>query len=208
MIEALTDWVVGVVETFGYSGVAFLVFVENVFPPIPSELVLALAGFTASRGESNVGGMIAAATTGSLGGALVLYGIAAWLGSERLRSLILRRERVLRITERDLDRAERWFDRWAALGVLVCRCIPLVRSLISVPAGLRRMPVVPFVLLTTVGSLAWNALFVTSGYMLGEQWHRVADAADYAQYVVLASGAGVAVVGAIAWKGRGRARQL
>src|SRR5690606_23541971 len=113
---------------------------ENLFPPIPSEVVLALAGFTASRGDASLVGMIIAATVGSVGGALVLYGIAAWFGPERLRRVVLQYQRWLRVTERDLDRAEEWFDRWSVMAVLVCRCVPLVRSLISIPAGLRRMP--------------------------------------------------------------------
>lgn len=206
MLEALADWATEVVETLGYAGVALLVFVENVFPPIPSEVVLALAGFVASRGDATVVGMIAAATAGSLAGALLLYGAAAWFGPERLRALLVRHHRVLRVTERDLDRAEAWFDRWSATAVLVCRCVPLVRSLISVPAGLRRMPLLPFVIYTTVGSLAWNTLFIVAGYLLGERWESILTYADYFEYVVLASIAAVVVYFAWQWWLRGRAR--
>ena len=187
MLEALSDWVIEVVEALGYTGVALLVLVENLFPPIPSEVVLALAGFVASQGDASLLGMIAAATAGSVGGALITYGAAAWFGPDRLRALVARYGRWVRITERDLDRAEASFDRWSRSAVLVCRCIPLVRSLISVPAGLRRMPLTPFILYTTLGSLAWNSLFIVAGYLLGEQWETVTEYADYFQYLVIAA---------------------
>lgn len=185
MIEGLTDWVIGVVESFGYVGVAFLVALENVFPPIPSEVVLGLAGFVSSRGDAWIVGMIIAATVGSLAGAYVLYGIAAAIGPERLRVLVRQYGKWVRITERDLDRAESWFDRRSNIAVLVCRCIPLVRSLISVPAGFRRMPLVPFTIYTTAGSLVWNSVMIGLGYALGERWERILEYADYFQYVVL-----------------------
>ncbi len=206
MFDRLSDWVIEVVEALGYTGVALLVLVENLFPPIPSEVVLTLAGFTASRGDANLVGMIIAATAGSVGGALILYGIAAWFGPERLRRVVLRYQRWLRVTERDLDRAEAWFDRWSVAAVLVCRCVPLVRSLISIPAGLRRMPLTPFLLYTTVGSLVWNTIFVSAGYLLGEQWHTVAEVVDYLDYVVLAAlGAGV-LASLLWWYRRARTR--
>ncbi|MCK9494017.1 MAG: DedA family protein [Dehalococcoidia bacterium] len=185
MFDALTEWVIDVVESLGYVGVALLVMVENLFPPIPSEIVLALAGFVASRGDGHLVGMILAATIGSVVGALVLYWIAAWFGAERVRWIVRRYGWLLRLTEHDLDRAEAWFDRWSNVAVLLCRCVPLVRSVISIPAGLRRMPLAPFTLYTTVGSLVWNAIFVIAGYQLGERWEDVEPYADYFQLVVL-----------------------
>ena len=187
MLEALSEWVIDVVEALGYLGVALLVAVENLFPPIPSEVVLGLAGFVASRGDALLIGMILAATAGSLAGALMLYAAAAAFGPDRLRSIILRYERWLRVTAQDMDRAEDWFDRHSNLAVLVCRCIPLVRSLISLPAGFRRMPLAPFTLYTLAGSLVWNSIFVTAGYLLGERWETAAEYADYLQYLVLAA---------------------
>ncbi len=185
MFEGLTDVVVDVVDALGYVGVALLVLAENLFPPIPSEVVLALAGFVASQGDATVPGMIAASTAGSVGGALILYGIAAWFGPVRLRRLVVRYGGWLRLTEGDLDRAESWFDRWSGPAVLLCRCVPLVRSVISLPAGLRRMPIWRFVFYTTVGSMVWNTLFILSGYALGEQWETVVEYADYAKYAVI-----------------------
>lgn len=206
MLESLSDWVIEVVEALGYVGVALLVLVENVFPPIPSEVVLALAGFVASRGDASLLGMIASATAGSVGGALILYGGAAWFGSERLRAIMLRYRRWLRVSERDMDRAEAMFDRWSSLAVLVCRCIPLVRSLISIPAGLRRMPLTPFVLYTTIGSLTWNSIFVVAGYLLGERWEDLLPYADYAKYVVYAGIVVTALFLGWQWVKRGRRR--
>jgi len=206
LLEPISEWAIEVVEALGYVGVALLVFIENVFPPIPSEVVLGLAGFVARRGDATVVGMIVAATTGSLVGALVLYGGAPWFGPERLRASVVRYHRWHRITERDLDRAEAFFDRWSTTAVLVCRCIPLVRSLISVPAGLRRMPLVPFILYTTAGSLTWNSIFVIAGYQLGERWEDILPYADYIEYVVLSAIFVVAVFLLWQWFARGRER--
>jgi membrane protein DedA with SNARE-associated domain len=194
VFEGLVDWVISVVEGLGYLGVAALVALENLFPPIPSEVVLPLAGFVAATGEASFLGMVAAATVGSLVGALVLYGIAAAIGPVRLRRLVNRYGGWFRVDESDLDRTEAWFDRRASVAVLVCRCIPLIRSLISIPAGFRRMPLFPFILFTVLGSLVWNVLLIGAGYLLGEQWERVEAPLDLVQKVVIA-----AVVGAILW---------
>jgi membrane protein DedA with SNARE-associated domain len=131
---------------------------------------------------------------GSLVGALVLYGIAAAIGPVRLRRLVIRYGGWFRVDEADLDRTEAWFDRRASVAVLVCRCIPLIRSLISIPAGFRRMPLLPFVTFTVLGSLIWNVLLIGAGYLLGEQWERVEAPLDLVQKLVIA-----AVVGAILW---------
>lgn len=177
---------------------ALLVAVENVFPPIPSEVVLSLAGFFASRGDATVLGMIAAATLGSLVGAWVLYGVGAAYGPARTHVLISRYGRWARITESDVSRAERWFDRHASSAVLICRCVPLVRSLISLPAGFRRMPLLPFTLFTTLGSAVWNTIFVVAGYQLGERWETFAHFANYLQYALL--GATITGIAYFVWR--------
>jgi membrane protein DedA with SNARE-associated domain len=193
VLDGLVDWVTSVVESLGYWGVAGLVALENLFPPIPSEVILPLAGFVAVEGEASVVGMVIAATVGSMVGAYALYGIAAAIGPVRLRGLVARYGRWLGLDEGDLDNSEQWFDRRASTAVLVCRCIPLMRSLISIPAGLRRMPLVPFTLYTLVGSLIWNVLLIGAGYLLGEQWHQVEQPLEFLQKVVLvAIGVGVA----------------
>ena len=196
MLSDLTDWVIDVIDALGYLGVALLVALENVFPPIPSEIVLPFAGVVARRGGATLPGMIVAATIGSVIGALVLYGISAWIGPERLHNFIVRYGKWFRITNEDIERAERWFDRRAIVAVLVGRCVPLIRSLVSVPAGFRRMPLAPFLIYTVIGSLVWNTGLITAGYILGEEdrWKTIEDVMGYVQYVVVA-----AILGAILW---------
>jgi membrane protein DedA with SNARE-associated domain len=185
MLDDLTNWAADVVEALGYLGVALLVAIENVFPPIPSEVVLGVAGYTAARGDASVVGMIIAATVGSVVGAWTLYGLSAAIGPLRLRAIVIRYGGWIGFGEPDLDRAESWFDRRSRWAVLVCRCIPLVRSLISIPAGFRRMPIATFTLFTLIGSLMWNTAIVTAGYLLAEQWEKVLDFTEPFQTVVI-----------------------
>jgi len=194
VLDGLVEWATSVVETLGYGGVAFLVALENLFPPIPSEVVLPLAGFVAAGEEASFVGMVIAATIGSVMGAFVLYGISAAIGPIRLRALVVRYGRWFSLDEADLDRTETWFDRRANLAVLVCRCIPLMRSLISIPAGFRRMALIPFFLYTLLGSVVWNVLLVGAGYLLGERWHQVEEPLELFQAAVL-----VAIGVALAW---------
>jgi membrane protein DedA with SNARE-associated domain len=194
MLLDLTDWVTDVIDRLGYVGVALLVALENLFPPIPSEIVLPFAGFVVSDGNATLVGMIVAATIGSVVGALVLYGVAAAIGPDRLRAFVVSYGRWFRLTTHDLDRAEAWFDRRAIVAVLVGRCVPLIRSLVSLPAGFRRMSITVFLLYTTIGSLIWNSTLIGAGYLLREQWDEVAPIMDWFQYVVVA-----AIALAIAW---------
>ena len=196
MLTDLSDWVIDVIDALGYVGVALLVALENLFPPIPSEIVLPFAGVVARRGGATLPGMIVAATIGSVAGALVLYGVAAAIGPERLRAFIVRYGRWFRLTVDDIDRAERWFDRRAVVAVLIGRCVPLIRSLVSIPAGFSRMPLATFLAYTVIGSLIWNSGLVGAGYVLGEEdrWRRIEDVMDYAQYVVIAG-----LLAAVAW---------
>jgi membrane protein DedA with SNARE-associated domain len=153
----------------GYAGIAIVMAIETVFPPIPSELVLPLAGFQVARGTLGFVPALGASTLGAVLGALVLYAIARLGG----RPLILRLHPLLRITERDMDRADRWFDRRAVPIVLFGRLIPGVRSLVSVPAGLSEMPVWRFLAATAAGALLWNAALLGAGALLGSQYDRV-----------------------------------
>lgn len=194
MLTSLTEWVTDVIDALGYLGVAFLVFLENLFPPIPSEIVLPFAGFVARDGDASLAGMIAAATVGSVVGAWTLYGIAAWIGPLRLHGFVVRYGGWFRLTNDDLARAEHWFDRRAVAAVLVGRCVPLIRSLVSIPAGFRRMPLGPFTLYTVVGSLVWNSALIGAGYLLRHNWERVSDYVDWFQYVVV-----LGIVAALAW---------
>lgn len=185
-MDSIAEWVIDVIDALGPIGVLVLVALESVVPPIPSEVVLASAGVTAGRGSASLVVMILAATTGSMIGAWALYGIGAAVGPERLRDLVERRGAWLRISVADLERAERWFDRHAELAVLGGRCVPLVRSVVSVPAGFRRMPIIRFSLCTFVGSLVWNTAIISAGYVLGENWVVVEEYLALAQLAVLA----------------------
>ena len=170
MLSALSDWVTEVIDALGYVGVALLIALENLFPPIPSEIVLPFAGFVASdRGGFALVGMIIAATIGSLVGAWILYGLSAWIGRERLRRFLLRYGKWLRLTTDGRRPGRGWFDRRAVVAVLVGRCVPLIRSVVSIPAGFRRMPFGIFTLYTLIGSLVWNAVLISIGYVLARQ---------------------------------------
>ena len=161
-----------IVDRLGEAGVGLLIFLENVVPPIPSEVILPLAGFRSSTGALNVVLTWIAATFGSVLGAVVLYGLGAWLGYDRLHALAGRRWFVI-TGQGDLDRGQRIFRRHGGKIVLLGRCVPVVRSLVSIPAGIDRMALPRFLLLTTIGSAVWNALFIGLGWYLGDQWDRV-----------------------------------
>ncbi len=194
MLSSLSDWAVDVIDRLGYVGVAMLVALENLFPPIPSEIVLPFAGFVARDGQATLWGMIVAATIGSLIGAWALYGIAAWIGPERLERFLVRHGKWFRLTPADIVKAEHWFDQRAVVAVLVGRCVPLIRSLVSIPAGFRRMPFGTFTLYTAIGSLIWNTALIGAGYLLRDNWDSVEPVLDVVQYIVIAL-----IVVAIAW---------
>jgi len=186
VLSDLANWVQDVIERLGAVGVALLVILENVFPPIPSEIVLPFAGFVAQRGDGSVAVMIFAATIGAVIGALVLYGIAAVIGPDRLAMFVARFGRWFGVKPADLVRAEQWFDRHAVAAVLLGRCVPLIRSIVSIPAGFRRMSLVPFLLYTALGSLVWNTALIGAGAILGDQWDRVEPYVATLQWLVIA----------------------
>nr|WP_203751162.1 DedA family protein [Cellulomonas chitinilytica] len=189
-------------ETLGVVGAALAIALENVFPPLPSEVILPLAGFTASQGTFGLVEAIAWTTAGSVVGALVLYLVGALVGRDRTRALL---GRIPLVSLQDVDRAEAFFARHARTAVFVGRMVPVFRSLISVPAGVERMPLGTFLLLTAAGSAVWNTVFVCAGYLLGESWGVVQQYAGVLQWVVVA-----VVVALVAWfvVGRLRARRL
>jgi membrane protein DedA with SNARE-associated domain len=185
IFEHFGTWAETIVDRLGYVGVAMLVALESVFPPIPSELVLPLAGFASARGETSTVGMILAATIGSVVGAWVLYALAAGIGQQRLHVFVTRYGRWFGVDTGDLIRAELWFDRRSSVAISVGRCIPLVRSLVSIPAGFRRVPPMRFTVLTALGSAVWNAALIVAGAVLGDQWERVADVVGALQWGVI-----------------------
>ena len=181
----MTDWVVDFVDRLGEVGVGLLIFLENVIPPLPSEVVLPFAGFAAERGSINGPLAWVAATVGSLAGALVLYAIGALIGEQRLRVLAGKRWFVF-FGEKDLDRGLAFFDRHGGKVVFLARFIPLLRSIVSVPAGIDRMPLPRFVVLTAVGSGIWNAVFIGAGWVLGDRWDQVEGVVGPVSKVVVA----------------------
>ena len=200
MLGDLANWVQDVINQFGYFGVALLVVIENVFPPIPSEIVLPFAGFVAQQGASAVNaaadaaqsdttvvGMMIAATVGSVVGALILYFVSAAIGPERLRGFVERFGKWFGVKSSDLVRAEEWFDRRSVVAVLVGRCVPLIRSIVSIPAGFRRMKLTSFVVLTAIGSAVWNIALIGAGAVLGDQWERVGEYVGVFQWLVIAA---------------------
>jgi membrane protein DedA with SNARE-associated domain len=192
-LGGLVGWVLDVIEALGAVGVGLLLALESVFPPIPSELVLPLAGFLAGQGRMSFGAVVAFATAGSLAGALLLYWLGAALGTARLERLA---DRVPLMDARDVRRADAWMARHGSSAVLLGRMVPGVRSLVSIPAGVQRMPLWRFSLLTTVGSAVWNMLFVGLGFLLGEEWTQVGEYSDLLNFLVI--GAIVLVLGGIA----------
>lgn len=184
-LGGLAGWVVDVIEAIGAPGVGALVALETAFPPIPSEVILPFAGFSAARGDVNVVLAWVFATLGALVGAWVLYGIGAVVGYDRLQVLATKRWFPF-FGPGDLARGDRFFQRHGARIVLLGRCVPLVRSIVSVPAGVERMPLVTFTALTALGSGVWNALFIGAGYQLGDRWERVEGWIQPLSYAVVA----------------------
>ena len=167
-LTGVAGWVVSVMEAIGAPGAGLLVALENLFPPLPSEVILPLAGFTASQGNFSLGGAIFWTTLGSVVGAIALYWIGAALGQRRLRVIV---DKMPLVDLHDLDRTEAWFDKHGKSAVFFGRMIPIFRSLISIPAGIERMPLGIFVALSAAGSLIWNTIFILAGYFLGQNWH-------------------------------------
>lgn len=193
-MSSVTDWVVGLMRLVGAPGVGVATALETVFPPVPSEVVLPLAGFTASQGHYGVVAAVAWATAGSVLGALLLYYAGLHWGLERLYRLA---ERLPLIHGGDVEQAVGWFDRHGRAAVFVGRFVPGVRSLVSIPAGIQRMPIVSFTVYTAAGSLAWNAVLIGTGYQLGSQWHvveRYVGDVSNAVYVVIGVALAVFVV--------------
>ncbi|WP_214465442.1 DedA family protein [Microbacterium flavescens] len=197
-LSGLLDWTVSLMDVIGPAGAGVAIALENLFPPLPSEVVLPMAGLAASAGSFTLFEALAWTTAGSIVGALLLYGLGASVGVDRLRRVAAR---VPLLNPQDVDRTVGWFHRHGSKAVFFGRMIPIFRSLISIPAGVARMPVWRFILLTGAGSLIWNSVFVLAGYLLGESWHIIERYADVLQYLVI-GGAALAV----AWFGFVRTR--
>ena len=172
----MEQWIIQMMEEFGYFGVAFLIALENIFPPIPSEIILTFGGFMTTYTSLNVWLVILMATIGSVLGGTVLYGIGRILDAEKLERILSGRiGKILRLKPQDVQRAQNWFARKGNITVFFCRFIPIVRSLISIPAGMMKMKIGSFLLLTTLGTAIWNTVLVWLGVFAGASWEKIVN---------------------------------
>jgi len=187
LLDQLATFIQEIIRTIGYPGIAFFMFAENVFPPIPSEIIMPFAGFLAAEPTSGLTfvGVWIAGIIGTVLGALVLYYIGLWAGDAVLRRLLQRYGRWVNISEKDYDRALGFFNRYGEIVVLVGRVIPVVRSIVSLPAGADHMPLPKFLLYTTIGSAIWSGALAYAGMVLGANWAQVIDFIEQYQDIVM-----------------------
>ncbi|RYF18730.1 MAG: DedA family protein [Comamonadaceae bacterium] len=169
----MADWVIGVIGSLGYAGIAMLMLLENLFPPLPSELIMPFAGFLAARGELHPAGVVAAGALGSLLGALPWYWAGRKIGAERLEDLARRHGRWIALTPEEIERGRRLFEKKGPLVLVFGRLVPALRTVVALPAGLARMRVLPFMLWTVIGSLIWTSILTLAGYLLESQYERI-----------------------------------
>lgn len=178
------DWAKNIIESIGYPGIALLMIIENIFPPIPSEVIMPFAGFVSEQGELSFIGVIAAGTIGSVLGTLPFYYLGLIIGEDQIKSWAQKYGRWIMLNPKDIDRATRWFERHDASAVFLCRLIPGIRTLISIPAGVARMNFFTFLSLTVAGTTIWIGLLTYLGQILGRNYDRVQDYLDPVGYAV------------------------
>lgn len=184
----MQDWIIDIMNHYGYLGIVFLIAIENVFPPIPSEVILTFGGFMTTPDDSNltVWGVIFAATLGAVIGAVILYGVGRLISAERMAKLLDGRiGKVLRLKKEDVFKACDWFNSKGKNSVLFGRCVPIIRSLISIPAGMTKMKFPIFLCLTAFGSFVWNVVLVHLGVAAGASWEKVVAGTDVLEKVTI-----------------------
>ena len=175
----MQEIIINLMNQFGYIGIFLLIAIENIFPPIPSEVILTFCGYMTTYSNLNVPLVILSATLGSLLGAIVLYAIGKILNKERLIKIVSGKVgKILRLKKEDIESADKWFDTKGEKCVFFCRFIPIVRSLISIPAGMSEMNIPKFLIYTTIGSLIWNSVLVIVGAIVGENWENIVNIFD------------------------------
>ncbi|MGY0693865.1 DedA family protein [Virgibacillus sp. FSP13] len=174
----MEDWLIKIINEYGYMSIVFLIAIENIFPPIPSEIILTFGGFMTTTSNLSIIGVVISATVGSVFGAIVLYIIGLQLGVERLERIVDRWGRIIRLKMDDIHKAYLWFDKYGLWTVFFCRFVPLIRSLISIPAGITKMKIGLFLLFTTLGTLIWNIALVWLGASVGASWEMIVDYMD------------------------------
>ena len=193
----MENWITEFMSEFGYFGVLFLIMLENIFPPIPSEVILTFGGFMTTKSDMTQLGVIVAATVGSVVGAMILYSVGLLIDVSRLEKIVDRWGHLLRLTRKDIHKADAWFDKYGPWTVFFCRLVPLIRSLISIPAGMSNMNFPLFILLTTLGSLLWNGILVSVGVAVGDNWESIVyymDIYSNIAYVLIGMGGVAAII--------------
>jgi len=175
----MQELIIGIMNEFGYIGICLLILVENVFPPIPSEVILTFGGFMTTQSQMSVLGVVLVSTIGSILGAIVLYLIGRLINKDVIEKWLDGKVgKILRFKREDVEKANSWFEKKGKWTVLFCRCVPIVRSLISIPAGMSKMAFLPFILLTTLGSAVWNTVLVVLGHVAGNSWEKISHVID------------------------------
>lgn len=193
----MQTWILQILETYGALGIFLLIFIENIFPPIPSEVILTFGGFMTTITTLSPFMVILSSTIASLAGALVLYAIASFFSFDKVLYFIENQGKFLRLKRKDIEKAITFYERYEGKTVFFCRMVPIVRSLISIPAGMSKMKISSFIFLTTLGSFIWNTLLIVCGVVLGERWEDVLIWINGYSYVVLGVAALVIVFFAI-----------
>lgn len=181
----MQEWIINIMNQFGYWGIALLIAIENVFPPIPSELILTFGGFMTTYTSMNIWIVVLFATVGSVIGACILYGVGLLLPIEKIEWIVEKWGHILGLKKDDIKRAEGWFEHRGNSTIFFCRFIPLIRSLISIPAGMARMPKTKFLIYTTLGTSIWNIVLVCLGAFAGASWERIVDYMDVYSSITL-----------------------
>ncbi|PLR76249.1 alkaline phosphatase [Bacillus sp. V3-13] len=182
----MENWITEIMNDYGYLGIFLLIALENIFPPIPSEVILTFGGFMTTTSTMSIAGVVAVSTLGSVAGAGVLYWVGLLINMERIEKIVDRWGHILRLTKKDVHKANEWFDKYGVWTVFFCRLIPLIRSLISVPAGMARMNFGFFLIFTTAGTLIWNIILVNIGAAVGSSWETIVGYMDIYSNVVYA----------------------
>ena len=180
----MENWITEVMNAYGYMGIFLLIALENIFPPIPSEVILTFGGFMTTTTNLSIFGVIIISTIGSVAGAIVLYGIGTLLNVDRMEGIVDKWRHILRVTPKDIHKANAWFHRFGVWAVFFGRLIPLIRSLISIPAGMSRMNMGVFLLFTTLGTAIWNTILVSVGAVVGASWSDIVRYMDIYSSVV------------------------
>ncbi|TCW40841.1 DedA family protein [Laceyella sacchari] len=203
----MESWITDFMEEFGYLGIFLMIALENLFPPIPSEIVLSFGGFMTTQSDLTVTGVVIASTLGAVVGAIALFYIGRLLDVERLERIVERWGHLLRTDKEDIHKANAWFHRYGIWTVFFCRMVPIVRSLISIPAGMAKMNFPLFLLFTTVGSLIWNMVLVNLGAALGASWSKVLEYMSVYQDIVIVIVGALLIVGAVWFFRRNRSQK-